>query len=127
MIAPFGCGAQTGAGAVLNVLRPSTEESLAVFGVGSVGLAGLLAARAAGVDTIVAVDTSAPRRAAALALGASAALDPEADDVVQAIKELTGGGPRPHSTRRAFPQPSTLPCPPLPPAAVSLSSLATYK
>ena len=42
--APFGCGIQTGAGAVLNSLRPSAGSSLAVFGTGAVGLSAVMAA-----------------------------------------------------------------------------------
>jgi aryl-alcohol dehydrogenase len=45
LAAPFGCGIQTGAGAVLNVMRPPAVSSLAVFGTGAVGLSGILAAR----------------------------------------------------------------------------------
>src|SRR3954449_103513 len=39
LVAPYGCGFQTGAGTVLNVLRPTTDQSLVVYGVGAVGLA----------------------------------------------------------------------------------------
>ena len=61
-LAPYGCGFQTGAGTVLNVLRPGAEDSLVVFGVGAVGLAALAAAKHAGVGTLVAVDPLAARR-----------------------------------------------------------------
>ena len=44
MLAPLGCGIQTGAGAVLKVLRPEPGSSLAVFGIGGVGLAAIMAA-----------------------------------------------------------------------------------
>ncbi|MCX2732732.1 NAD(P)-dependent alcohol dehydrogenase [Saccharopolyspora sp. NFXS83] len=90
--APMGCGFQTGAGAVLNVLRPGAESSLVIFGAGGVGLAALLAARSAGVRTIIAVDVQPRRRELALRLGASDALDPARTDVVATIAELTGGG-----------------------------------
>jgi hypothetical protein len=56
MLGPFGCGVQTGAGAVLNVMQPAAGQSIAVYGVGGVGLAGLMAARIAGCDPIIAVD-----------------------------------------------------------------------
>jgi threonine dehydrogenase-like Zn-dependent dehydrogenase len=49
MLGPLGCGLQTGAGAVLNVTRPREGQSLVVFGVGGVGLAGLMAGRAGGI------------------------------------------------------------------------------
>src|SRR5215813_9918728 len=61
MLGPLGCGLQTGAGAVLNVMQPSAGQSIAVYGVGGVGLAGLMAARIAGCDPIVAVDRLANR------------------------------------------------------------------
>jgi aryl-alcohol dehydrogenase len=93
LAAPLGCGVQTGAGAVLNVLRPSgADASLAVFGAGGVGLSAVMAARAVGVGTIIAVDPVAARRRVAEELGATATLDPGGDDVVGAVRLLTGGG-----------------------------------
>ena len=65
LLAPLGCGLQTGAGAVLNVMRPDAGQSLAVFGVGGVGLAGLMAGKIAGCDPIIAVDRLPPRLALA--------------------------------------------------------------
>jgi aryl-alcohol dehydrogenase len=91
-VAPYGCGFQTGAGAVLNVLRPGPTESLVVYGVGAVGLAALAAAQHLGTGTLVAVDPLESRRAVAAKYGA-VAVDPTAeDDVVAKVKELTGGG-----------------------------------
>ncbi|SLH87986.1 Zn-dependent alcohol dehydrogenase, class III [Mycobacteroides abscessus subsp. abscessus] len=90
--APLGCGFQTGAGAVLNLLRPEADSWLVVYGAGAVGLAALLAARTLdGVRTVV-VETSAQRRALALELGATAALDPADGDTTARVRELTGGG-----------------------------------
>ena len=93
LLAPYGCGFQTGAGTVLNVLRPTPEESIVVFGAGAVGLAAVAAARGAGVGTVVAVDPVASRRTLAEEYGA-AALDPtdESTPVVDRVKELTVGG-----------------------------------
>ena len=45
LLGPLGCGIQTGAGAVMNSLRPQAGESIAVFGAGSVGLSAVMAAR----------------------------------------------------------------------------------
>lgn len=45
LYAPIGCGFQTGAGTVLNVLKPGPEDSIVVFGLGSVGLTALMAAK----------------------------------------------------------------------------------
>jgi aryl-alcohol dehydrogenase len=90
--APLGCGVQTGAGTILNVLRPGEQASLVVYGAGAVGLSALMAARAIGVPTIIAVDPVAGRRRLATELGASATIDPARDDVVDAIRALTGAG-----------------------------------
>jgi aryl-alcohol dehydrogenase len=70
-LGPLGCGVLTGAGAVLNVLQPEPGASLAVFGLGTVGLSGVMAALGAGCD-VVGVDPSAARRAVAEDLGATA-------------------------------------------------------
>jgi aryl-alcohol dehydrogenase len=94
-VAPYGCGFQTGAGTVLNVLKPRPADSLVVYGVGAVGLAALAAAKHLRVGTIVAVDPMQSRRDAAAAYGA-VGVDPTSignvADVVAKVKELTGGG-----------------------------------
>ncbi len=90
-VAPYGCGFQTGAGTVLNVLRPTATDSLAVFGCGAVGLSAIAAAKHLGVGTIIAVDPLEARRAVAEGYGAIG-VDPAAhDDVVAAVKALTDG------------------------------------
>ncbi|MFI6869194.1 NAD(P)-dependent alcohol dehydrogenase [Nocardia sp. NPDC050406] len=88
--APLGCGFQTGAGAVLNVLRPEASEAFVIYGAGAVGLAALLAARAVGVTRIVVVETAAGRRDTALRLGAAAVIDPTTIDLVSAVREAGG-------------------------------------
>lgn len=92
-VAPYGCGFQTGAGTVLNVLQPAPTDSLVVYGVGAVGLAAIAAAKHLGVGTIIAVDPLESRRTAAAKYGALG-VDPtdEAHPVVDKVKELTGGG-----------------------------------
>jgi aryl-alcohol dehydrogenase len=90
--APLGCGVQTGAGAVLNVLAPGPDASLAVFGAGGVGLSAVMAAAAIGVGTIIAVDPIASRRLMAAELGATETIDPGSDDVPTAIRTLAGDG-----------------------------------
>ena len=55
-LGPFACSIQTGAGAVLNAMRPKPGDSCVVFGVGAVGLSGLMAAKYAGCDPLIAVD-----------------------------------------------------------------------
>lgn len=76
LAAPLGCGVQTGAGTVLNVLRPGPESVLAVFGGGGVGMAAVMAARALDVRDVIVVDPVASRRELALDLGATDAWHP---------------------------------------------------
>lgn len=76
LLGPLGCSLQTGAGAVMNVLRPSAGSSLAVFGAGAVGLAAVMAGAAVGCSPIVAVEVDEARRELALSLGATHAVDP---------------------------------------------------
>ncbi|OAK55547.1 aryl-alcohol dehydrogenase [Rhodococcoides kyotonense] len=90
--APLGCSVQTGAGAVMNVLRPEPSDSFVVHGAGGVGMAAVLAAVATGVGTICVVETSGARRALALDLGATHVFDPADVDVVEALRDVTGGG-----------------------------------
>jgi aryl-alcohol dehydrogenase len=94
LLAPYGCGFQTGAGTVLNLLKPTAEESLVVFGAGAVGLAAIAAAASSGAGQVLAVDLMASRLEAAARYGA-VTIDPSALgdlNVVDKVKELTGGG-----------------------------------
>ncbi|GAA1410078.1 NAD(P)-dependent alcohol dehydrogenase [Catellatospora coxensis] len=92
LLGPLGCGLQTGAGAVFNVLEPRPASSIAVFGAGAVGLAAVMAAAVAGCRDIVVVDLHPGRLALAAELGATAGYDAADDDVVKQITEATGGG-----------------------------------
>jgi aryl-alcohol dehydrogenase len=92
VVAPFGCGIQTGAGSVLNALRPEAGSSLAIFGAGGVGLSSVMAAVICGCDPIIVVDINPARLELARDLGATHVVDASATDPVEAIVELTGGG-----------------------------------
>jgi aryl-alcohol dehydrogenase len=70
-LAPLGCGFQTGAGTVLNTLHTHAGHTLAVIGVGAVGLAAVMAAKLVGARRIVAMDVHADRLAWAAELGAT--------------------------------------------------------
>jgi aryl-alcohol dehydrogenase len=95
LLGPFACSGQTGAGAVLNSMRPRPGDSFAVFGVGAVGLSGLMAARIAGCDPIIAVDVHDDRLALARALGATHTINHRGrEDVVAEIRKITGDGVR---------------------------------
>ena len=91
ILGPLGCGLQTGAGAVLNVMRPAAGQSLVVFGVGGVGLAGLMAAKIAGCDPIIAVDRLPARLALARELGATHVLESKGAETLSEIRKITGG------------------------------------
>jgi len=88
----FGCAVLTGVGAVVNTARVQAGASVAVIGLGGVGLASLLGARVAGAREIVAIDLSPQKRELALALGATRVFDGADSDCVEAVKAATGGG-----------------------------------
>jgi aryl-alcohol dehydrogenase len=88
---PLGCGIQTGAGAVMNALKPTAGSSIAIFGAGSVGLAAVMAAKVVGCATIIAVDLNDDRLALSCKLGATHTINGRQEDVVPAIQALTGG------------------------------------
>jgi aryl-alcohol dehydrogenase len=92
LLGPLGCGVQTGAGAVMNVLKPQRGESLAVIGAGGVGMSALLAAVVEGCDPIVVIEPNPQRRALALELGASHVIDPLAEDVAAKLREYATKG-----------------------------------
>jgi len=91
LLGPLGCGIQTGAGAVLNSLAAEPGSSIAIFGVGSVGMAALLAAKVAGCSLIVAVDPSPERLRLALELGATHSVEPSVKDPRAVILDATDG------------------------------------
>ncbi|KAK1716287.1 AreB protein [Colletotrichum lupini] len=92
--APLGCGLQTGAGTVMNVVKPGKEDSIIIFGLGSVGLAALMAAHYLETGQIIAVDIVPERLVLAKELGATHTINSrECSDVVQEIKKISNGGP----------------------------------
>ena len=91
MMGPLGCGIQTGAGAVMNALKPGAGSSIAIFGAGSVGLAAVMAARVVGCATIIVADLNDDRLDLARELGATDTVNAGSDDPVASIQALTGG------------------------------------
>jgi aryl-alcohol dehydrogenase len=90
-LAPLGCGVLTGAGTVINELRPQPGQSLAVFGCGGVGLSAVMAAVALD-QNVVAIDTNPKRLALAAELGATATVCVGDGDVAAAVGEIVPGG-----------------------------------
>jgi aryl-alcohol dehydrogenase len=91
ILAPLGCGIQTGAGTVLNILKPRWDSVLVVYGAGAVGMAAIMAARVARVRTIVAVDVVDERLELARELGATHTINPKQVDGADVLNGLTGG------------------------------------
>ena len=92
LLGPLGCGLTTGAGTVLNALKPPAGSSIVIFGVGTVGLAAVMGARLSGCEKVIAVDPNAARLNIAHEMGATHTVDPGTRDPVAVIRELTGGG-----------------------------------
>ncbi len=87
----FGCAVLTGAGAVLNTgAQALPARSIAVFGLGGVGLAALLAARSQNPETLVAVDTVDSKLELARELGANVVIE-AGPDAVEKVRKATGG------------------------------------
>ena len=91
LLGPLSCGVQTGAGAVLNVLKPGPGSTVAVFGGGAVGLSAALATRLTGATRVIVVDIEPSRLELARELGVTDVIDARTDDPVRAIFDLTGG------------------------------------
>ncbi|MBQ1332236.1 MAG: NAD(P)-dependent alcohol dehydrogenase [Lachnospiraceae bacterium] len=93
LVAPMGCGIQTGAGAVLNRLKPPFGSTIAVFGCGTVGMSAIMAAKIANCAKIIAVGGNPASLELAKEFGATHTVNrKEVDDVAVVIHEITGGG-----------------------------------
>jgi len=88
----FGCAVMTGVGAVLNTARIQSGSSVAIFGMGGVGLSAVMGARAAGAYPIIAVDQIDDKLKLACELGATHTMNALRDDPVVAIKDVGRGG-----------------------------------
>ena len=92
ILSPLGCGIQTGAGAVMNTLKPSPGSAIAVFGIGSVGLSAIMAAVVCGCTKIIALDIVDERLKLAMEFGATHSINSGKLNAVEEIQKLTGGG-----------------------------------
>lgn len=88
----FGCAVLTGVGAVVNTAGVSAGESVAVVGLGGVGLASVLGAVATGARQVIAVDLSEHKLALAKQLGATHVFNASASRCVEEVREATLGG-----------------------------------
>ena len=93
ILGPLGCGIQTGAGAVLNRLKPAAGSSLAVFGCGTVGMSAIMAANLCPCKYIIAVGGNEESLALARELGATHTINrKQCKDIPAEIKRITVGG-----------------------------------
>ena len=88
----FGCAVMTGVGAVVNTAQVAAGMSVAIFGMGGVGLSAVMGARAVGAHPIIAVDRLEAKLALAREVGATHTINAEQTDAVAAIREITRGG-----------------------------------
>src|SRR3954463_10869212 len=88
----FGCAVLTGVGAVVNTAKVRAGASVAIVGLGGVGLASLLGAVASGARSVVAIDLSNDKLALAKSLGATHTFNAGDADLVDRVKEATRGG-----------------------------------
>ncbi len=86
----LGCAVMTGAGAVVNTADVAPGDSVAVFGVGGVGLCTIAAAKAAGAHPIIAVDLNDEKLATARQFGATHGINASSEHAVKAVHGLTG-------------------------------------
>jgi alcohol dehydrogenase len=91
-LALFGCAVITGVGAVVNTAKVHLGSTVAIVGLGGIGLSALLGAIAAGAREVIAIDINEKKLQQALSLGASAVFNSNDPDVVTLVKEHTGGG-----------------------------------
>jgi aryl-alcohol dehydrogenase len=92
MLGPLGCGIQTGAGTVLNRLKPEFGSSIVVYGCGAVGLSAVMAAKIIGCQRIIAVDVNESRLALARELGATHTVNGKQEQTIERVREITGNG-----------------------------------
>lgn len=88
----FGCAVMTGVGAVFNTAKVSPGESVAVYGLGGVGLSSVMGAAASGAYPLIAVDMIEEKLDLAREVGATHTVNASETDATEAIKEITNGG-----------------------------------
>lgn len=88
----FGCAVVTGVGAAFNTAKVRPGDTVAVVGLGGVGLSALLGAVACGATKVVAVDVSEEKLAVARSLGATHAVDARRPNAADEVRDLTRGG-----------------------------------
>lgn len=87
----FGCALLTGAGIITNTIKPKSKSSIALFGLGGIGMSALMATKLYDCSKVIAVDTKKDKLRIAKKLGATHLINATTTDPVKAIYELTNG------------------------------------
>jgi S-(hydroxymethyl)glutathione dehydrogenase/alcohol dehydrogenase len=88
----FGCALLTGAGLVMNEVKPSHNASVAVFGLGGIGLSALMATQLYEPSLVIAIDISEEKLALARELGATHTINPSNEDHLRTLTNLSPRG-----------------------------------
>ncbi len=90
----LGCGVTTGMGAVLNTAKVEKGDTVAIFGLGGIGLSAVIGARMAGASRIIGIDINEKKFELAKQLGATDCINPQTFDkpIQEVIVEMTDGG-----------------------------------
>jgi len=91
-LAAFPCGVLTGAGIVFEQFDVQPDEGIVIFGVGAVGLSAVMAAKVVGASPIIVVDMKTDRLSLAMDLGATHSIQPQSQDVDEAVKSVSHSG-----------------------------------
>lgn len=87
----FGCAIPTGAGIIMNQVRPAAGSTIAIFGLGGIGLSALMATQLFGCSTVIAVDVSEQKLSLARDFGATHTINAQERNPVDEIRKLTAG------------------------------------
>jgi len=88
----LGCGTVTGAGAIINTAKVKPGNSVAIIGVGGVGLNAISGAKVAGATTIIAIDIDDQKLEFSKKFGATHTINSKKEDAVSRVKEISEGG-----------------------------------
>ena len=87
----FGCALPTGAGIVMHEIRPAKNASIAIFGLGGIGLSALMATNLYGCRNVIVIDINDRKLALAKELGATHAIYGNHPDIVNEVRDITDG------------------------------------
>tara|TARA_Y100000746_G_scaffold90427_1_gene76711 strand:- start:2425 stop:3477 length:1053 start_codon:yes stop_codon:yes gene_type:complete len=97
----FGCALPTGAGLVLNEIHPKKKSSMAIVGLGGVGLSALMSIKTLDCDPVIAIDISNDKLDMARRFGATHTINSSENDVISVVMDITKGKGVDHSIEAA--------------------------